>query len=476
MDLNSLFKINSRYNNIENDISLIFNGWVRRIRKAGNDTIVFIDLYDGTCDGVLHTVCSKNEYFLSEIEESYLKFDDLLDIKKISIGCSVQAEGKLVTFANATQKYELKIEKIKVIGGVENATEYQIQKSNEKNLKALRTLPFTRMKSPIIQSIFRVRSELLWTIHDFFHTNNILCLDPNILTSADCEGAGEIFKVSPQFFNTSNEVGLTVSSQLPLEALATGCKEVYTCQKSFRAEKSDTSKHLAEFLHIEYESYFISLDILMVFSENLIKHCIREITTKCSSEYNNISKEHYEYLCQLLEKPFVKITHRDAVEMIQRDLRNKIIVNGKRLKMVKFPQIDQDLDSEHEKYLTEKFKAFVFVTHWPLKIKSFYMEATIDKDGNNDGTCLSFDLLAPNVGEMIGGSMREWRYDSLLKEMNRREMKLDPLQWFLDLRKNGSAPHGGWGLGFDRFVMFLTGVTSVRDVIPFPVYYEHCPY
>ena len=268
----------------------------------------------------------------------------------------------------------------------------------------------------------------------------IFCVDPNILTMSDCEGAGEMFKVSPQMFK-EEVVGLTVSSQLPLEAIAVGLKHVYTCQKSFRAEKSDTSKHLAEFLHIEYESYFINFTELIDFTENLVKYCIIEMLKKCSEEYKFLesplsSKEFTgitEFLNTIVQKPFVKIKHKEAVDIIRNDVYKKII------KMKVLPHYESDLESEHEKYLVDKFGTFVFVTHWPLKIKSFYM-----KQCDNSNECESFDLLAPKVGEMFGGSMREHRYNNLKNEMEKRSMKLDTLRWYLDLRLNGSAPHAWW--------------------------------
>jgi len=274
------------------------------------------------------------------------------------------------------------------------------------------------------------------------------------------------------------EVGLTVSSRLPLEAFSIRTGSVYTCQKSFRAEKSDTNKHLAEFLHIEYEEYFITLDDLLDQAERYVKHVIKTVIDRCEAQYNFLDNKatapeefhgHRNYLRSLLDKPFVRIKHADAIDAMQQDLRDKakmINAEGKevRLKFKEKPEHGQDLGAEHEKYLVQKFGTFVFVTHWPSKIKSFYMKQV------GDGTCESFDLLAPLVGELFGGSMREWRYDDL------ENMDIKPLQWFVDLRRDGTAPHGGWGMGFDRLVMFLTNAQSVRDVVPYPVYYGHCPY
>jgi len=336
------------------------------------------------------------------------------------------------------------------------------------------------------------------------------------MTANDCEGAGEVFKISPQMFTKvveepkkkskkkekgdeieaedeapvdaeeekSPEVGLTVSSQLPLEAIAMGTGSVYTCQKSFRAEKSDTNKHLAEFLHVEYEEYFITLDDLIDQAERFVKHVMRTVLDRCQSQYHFLSQKHAsppefhghaDYLRTLLDKPFVRIRHADAIDMMLQDVKDKVQhVNeqGKavKLKFKTLPKQGEDLGSEHEKYLVQKLGTFVFVTHWPSQIKSFYMKQV------GDGTCESFDLLAPLVGELFGGSMREWRYDVLAEMMKSKDMDMKPLQWFVDLRKDGTAPHGGWGMGFDRLVMFLTNAASVRDIVPYPVYYGHCPY
>jgi len=279
-------------------------------------------------------------------------------------------------------------------------------------------------------------------------------------------------------------VGLTVSSQLPLEAIAMGTGSVYTCQKSFRAEKSDTNKHLAEFLHVEFEQYFITLDDLLDQAERFVKYVVKTVIGRCEAQYDFLDGKatappefhgHRAYLLSLLDKPFVRIKHADAVDAMLQDLRDKVKTIGPSGKEVKLkfkekPQHGQDLASEHEKYLVQKYGTFTFVTHWPSDIKSFYMKQV------GDGTCESFDLLAPLAGELFGGSMREWRRGVLEEQMAQRKMEVGPLQWFIDLRGDGTAPHGGWGMGFDRLVMFLTGAASVRDVVPYPVYYGHCPY
>jgi asparaginyl-tRNA synthetase len=484
-------------------------GRIVGVRSGDRGAIAFVDIGDGTTVENLCCCAMKESYssmvspssadsFADELmidgEEKYtrLTFDEILDPYYLSRGCSVVLHGIIKKSPiGTTQLYEMHLTDCRLIGSVGDPQLYPIQKSIQNNLISLRSYPFDRMCSKMIQCLFEIRAETAQIIHQYFSQQGVKWLDPNIITGSDCEGAGETFKVIPEMFGKDDkgknvQVGLTVSSQLPLEALICGHDDVYTFQKSFRAERSKTNKHLAEFTHLERETAFTTLPLLMDGVEQLVKHVMREIIDRCVDQYTYLESQtaqpefkgiRHSLLDILANKPFVRITHHDAIALIQKDLQDKVMVMGEdgkehRLKMTVYPKFDGDLDSEHEKYLVQKFGTFVFVTHWPISIKSFYMKQTLD----GTGCCESFDLLAPRVGEMFGGSMREWRYDVLLQEITKRKMDITPLQWFVDLRKKGSAPHGGWGMGFDRMVMFLTGAPSVRDVVPFPVYYEHCPY
>ena len=501
-----------------------FFGWIRRVRTGDSGAIAFVDIYDGTLVGDLKCLAHGDyykgtDYTLGELtqdEEAYttLTFEQLSQAEHLSPGCSVVADGLLVPSpAAASQDYELQIHCLRLIGGVEDAETYPIQKSTMKSIMALRTHPFMRPASQATQSLFRIRSVLKFAIDSYMHKHGVVLTDPNILTMSDCEGAGETFSIAPSFFSKDKEgkqlpVGLTVSSQLPLEAMILGFSQVYTSQKSFRAEKSDTSKHLAEFLHIEYEGCMDSLEKLLDFTEKLVKMTMTQTFEECKEDFDWLESKFAPrdmvptrtFLQEQLKKPFVQIKHCEAIELIQEMVREKMVLPDesgkmKRVKVKKYPAPGEDLWAEHEKLLVTYFGfkmlpketqdewieagkaehevgAFVFVTHWPLAIKSFYMAQCDD----GSGECLSFDLLCPRVGEMFGGSMREWRYDKLAAEIERRGMDIRPIQWFLDLRKTGSRPHGGWGLGFDRMVMMITGAPSVRDVVPFPVYFGHCPY
>jgi asparaginyl-tRNA synthetase len=509
-----------------------FHGWVRRIRVGGGGTIVFIDVYDGTRVGSLNCLCEESTFLggsgsandddddgegeggKSQDESHYstLSFGQLDKAEHVSIGASVSVYGRIVLSPpSATQDFEIIALRVSVIGRVHDPVGYPLQKGTEKKMVSLRSLPFYRMRSQASQCVFRIRSKLDMGVHLFMDGEDVQLTDPNIMTVSDCEGAGETFGVSPPMFSTDPDtgeplkVGLTVSSQLPLEATICGFRQVYTCQKSFRAERSDTNKHLAEFTHVEYEGAFMTLRDLVGQAERFVKFVIGYALDRCRDDFDFLEsrmaptdmRPTRTMLRECLGRPFAQIKHRDAIDLIRSLVRDKAKIPGDdgkmaRVKVKELPGYDDDLGSEHEKILVQyfgymavpeneregylaskkEFGAFVFVTHWPLKIKSFYM-AQVD-DGS--GECLSFDLLCPRVGELFGGSMREWRYDKLDEEVKRRGMDVSPIQWFLELRKSGSCPHGGWGMGFDRLCMLVCGVQSVRDVVPFPVYYGHCPY
>lgn len=507
------------------DKCVVFNGWIRGMRVQGKKNLVFTDINDGSliyapvrC--VTHKAVDVGEdrsegvtYYGDYPEgatplDNTLTFDQVCQPKKLCLGCSVKVCGKIVAPPpNTSQLFEIQIIAFHVIGGVEDLETYPIQKSVLKNLPALRKLSHMRFRAPLIQSIMQVRSEVLYSVHEHMHKEGVRSCAPNILTASDCEGAGELFGVtvkepievgsctehdvnSKNFFNAKTDVSLTCSSQLPLEAMIT-MGPVYVCQKSFRAEHSDTPKHLGEFLHIESESPFGDLSTLMSQSEALVKNSIKHYLKYCTDAialFNDpkqcndpLMMGRDRILKEYLESDFVRIRHRDAIDFLQKAIKDKAQWTNSLGKVVRFkpkeyPKHGKDLSSDHERFLTQKltdseFGAFVFVTHWPAAIKSFYMEASDDEYGS----CESFDLLAPHVGELFGGSMREWRHDRLLKAMDDRKMNKAPLQWYIDLRKDGTVPHGGWGMGFDRLVMFLTGCPSVRDCVPFPVYYGHNP-
>jgi asparaginyl-tRNA synthetase len=450
-------KVVELYKNYEKyyDKDIVLSGWIIRKRNAKGGSLVFLDFTDGT--------------YASEVR-CIVEGEDLIKLTdNINDGYSVKIDGTVVESpANCTQEFEINVNSIEIYGKTDS---YPIHKSNIGNMVSLRTIPHFRSRTLINASIFRMRSGLIDAMREFFKNRHIYQVDPNVLTASDCEGAGEMFTVTPNIFNKS-KVGLTVSSQLQLEAIACSMGDVYTMNKSFRAEKSFTNKHVSEFMHVEAELTFINLNDLINFTEDFVKHCIKYMIVNFSKEYDMFDnsrrlvscKNRRDMLVKYLNSEFRVITYDDAIRVIQDDLK------AKKVKMKIRPKYGDDLGSEHEKYLVEKYDTFVFVTHWPLNIKSFYM-----KYGGN-GTCESFDLLAPDVGELFGGSMREDNYDLLVSEMKKRNMNTSVLDWYIELRQNGTVPHGGWGCGFDRMLMFLTGLESIKDVIPFPVHPDNCKY
>jgi asparaginyl-tRNA synthetase len=456
----------------------------------------------------VHAIHLENCNQITDVELSYLK--DVHVNQITDDGLSYLKDVHVRHQQARQQLFELNIKRFRMIGTVEDPKTFPIQKSNEKMVALLRQYPMHRMRASGMQSIFRICAKLDLAVSLFMDKKKVVKFDPNIITMSDCEGAGDTFKIAPLIFSHDSEgkdipVGLTVSSQLPLEAGITGLNAVYTAQKSFRAEKSDTAKHLAEFYHVEFEKAFITLDQLIGFTEEFVKFLISYIHTNCTDDLAFLESQFgpsdvvssRPLLTTLMSRPFSRIKHKDAIELIHHLVSTKYELPDetgklKRVKLDKLPKQGEDISAEHEKLLVKYFGwislsdedkkevlenkkeygAFVFLTHWPLTIKSFYMKQCDD----NSGECESFDLLAPRVGEMFGGSMREWRYEKLMTEVIRRKMDITPIKWFIDLRKSGSMPHGGWGMGFARLCMLITGAPSVRDVVPFPVYYTHCPY
>jgi asparaginyl-tRNA synthetase len=524
--LAELYRLYEKSPELIRDVRTKFYGWIRRSRGGGAGTMVFVDLYDGTKVGELKCLAPKDQYLGSEYESKVgmfetedeltdsksfktLEYDQLLKSEHLSDGCAVVVDGKIVLSpSTATQKFEMMIQRLRVIGEVADPLTYPIQKTTEKSLIALRRDPVMRVRSQISQSIFKIVSDLEFGTDLFMKKRRIVNVRPSLVTSSDCEGGSDTFTITPNIFASDPEkapaIKAVVSSQLPLEFGICGFKEVYTKQQSFRAENSDTLKHLAEFLHLEYEAAFTTLDKLLTFTETLIKFLIDYIYAECPEEFAFIEsklapteiKSSKPMLSDLIKRPFHRIKHKDAVALIQRIVAEKMQLPDddgvmKRVKVDKMPAPDADLGSEHEKLLVryfgftqyseeersiklakkEEFGAFVFVTHWPSKIKSFYM-----KKSDDPAVCESYDLLSPRFGEIVGGSMREDSYTKLMDEVTSRGMDVRPLQWFIDLRKTGSMPHGGFGLGFARLCALITGVPSVRDCVYMPVYAGHQPF
>jgi len=441
--------IKSLYNNIEGIKTVKTSGWIRNIRIS--KTFGFIELYDGTYFKSVQIVFEKD--IISNFDK----------ISKLNVGSAISVCGDVVLTPDAKQPFEIKSDEIIIEG--ESTPDYPLQKKRH-TFEYLRTIAHIRPRANTFSAVFRVRSVAAQAIHRFFHERNFIYVQTPIITSSDAEGAGEMFKVttlppnetdySKDFFG--KPTNLTVSGQLEGETFAMAFKKIYTFGPTFRAENSNTTRHAAEFWMIEPEIAFADLNDDMSLAEDMLKYIINAVLTECPLEIEffntHIDSTLLQRLTSILENDFGHITYTEAVAELEKNndsFEYKV-------------QWGTDLQTEHERYLTEQiFKKPVFVTDYPKEIKAFYMRQ------NDDGkTVAAMDLLVPGVGEIIGGSQREERLDILESKMIRANINPEEYNWYLDLRRYGSAAHAGFGLGFERAIMYLTGMQNIRDVIPFP--------
>ena len=440
------------------------SGWVKTVRDS--KTFGFIEVNDGSFFKNLQIVFDNS---LENFEE----------ICKLTISSSIMVKGILVKTENAKQPFEIKAEEVKVIAT--SAPEYPLQKKRH-TMEYLRTISHLRPRTNTFNAVFRVRSVASYAIHKFFQENNFVYVHTPIITGSDAEGAGEMFNLNTFDLNNvpKTEEGevdfskdffgkpahLTVSGQLNVETYAFAFRNVYTFGPTFRAENSNTVKHAAEFWMIEPEICFADLKDDMDLAESMLKYVINYVLENCPEEmefFNNfIDKGLLDRLNNVVNSEFGRISYTDAVKELEKH-------NNEFEYKVSW---GVDLQTEHERYLSEKiFKKPVFVTDYPQEIKAFYMK--LNQDGK---TVAAADLLAPGIGEIIGGSQRE---DSLEKLQNKiKELNMDEKDywWYLDLRKYGSVPHSGFGLGFERLMMYITGMQNIRDVIPFPRTPKNCEF
>ncbi|MDO4865696.1 MAG: asparagine--tRNA ligase [Clostridia bacterium] len=434
------------------------NGWVRTIRES--KTFAFVELNDGTY--------FKNLQIILEADKlpGYAEV-----VKAIATGAAIEAEGTLVLTPENKQPFELKAEKVTVVG--ESPSDYPLQKKRH-TLEYLRTIQHLRPRANLFQCAFRVRSVAAQAIHRFFHDKGYLYVHTPLITGSDCEGAGEMFRVTtldPDALPLTDEgktdyskdffgkpVSLTVSGQLNAEIFAMAFRNVYTFGPTFRAEASYTPRHAAEFWMIEPEIAFADLAVDMDLQEEMVKYIIAAVLEECPEEMNFLNsfvdKGLIERLKFVRDAEFVRCSYTDAIEILKN--------SGEKFE---YPVAwGEDLQTEHERYLTEKhFGRPVFVTDWPKEIKAFYMR--MNEDGK---TVAAADLLVPAVGELCGGSQREERYDVLKARIEELGMNPEDYWWYLELRKYGTAEHAGFGMGFERMIMYLTGIANIRDVLPFP--------
>ncbi|MGN0654811.1 MAG: asparagine--tRNA ligase [Oscillospiraceae bacterium] len=427
-------------------------GWARTARDSKN--VAFIELNDGTTLKHIQIVIDK---------EKGIEYSD----EAMKLGASLCVTGTVVEGRQGNP--EINAEKIDVIGVC--PPEYPLQKKRH-TLEFLRTMPHLRGRTNTFNAVFRVRSVAAAAIHKYFQSKNFTYVNTPLITGSDCEGAGEMFQVTTIGYTKDYEkeedyyaddffgkkAGLSVSGQLEGEVAAMAFGKIYTFGPSFRAENSNTPRHVAEFWHVEPEIAFAELPEVIETAEDMIKTVIGEILEKCPEEIKFFD-EHFEKgltqkLTDLISNDFGEVTYTEAIDILKKSGED-----------FAYPvEWGADLQTEHERYISEKvFKKAVFVTNYPKEIKSFYMKQ------NADGkTVAAVDLLVPGVGEIIGGSEREADYDKLVSAMKERNMNLDLYSDYLDLRKFGSVPHGGFGLGFERLIMYVTGISNIRDVILYP--------
>ena len=443
---------------LEKEVTI--GGWVRSIRNSKN--FGFIVVNDGTFFEPLQVVYHDGLSNFSEVE-------------KLNVGAAIIVRGKLVATPQAKQPFEIQADEILIEG--QSTPDYPLQKKRH-SFEYLRTISHLRPRTNTFEAVFRVRSLIAYAIHKFFQERDFVYVHTPLITGSDCEGAGEMFQVTTldldnvpkteegkidftqDFFG--KPTNLTVSGQLNGETYAMAFKNIYTFGPTFRAENSNTTRHAAEFWMIEPEIAFADLEDDMILAESMLKYIISYVLEHAPEEmqfFNNfVDKGLLERLNHVVNSDFAHVTYTEAIEILEKNNENfeyKVSWGA-------------DLQTEHERYLTEEvFKRPVFVTDYPKEIKAFYMKL------NSDGKT-AVDCLVPGIGEIIGGSQREDDYDKLCQRMEELGLNKEDYDFYLDLRKYGTARHAGFGLGFERCVMYLTGMTNIRDVVPFPRTVKNC--
>jgi len=450
--IRDLIKDYEKYSDKEVEVG----GWIKNSRFSKN--VGFIELNDGTFFNPVQIVVGKDN-------------EDFEKSEKLKLSSAIIVVGKLVLTPNSKQPFEIQASKVIVEG--ESTDDYPLQKKRH-TFEFLRTILHLRPRTNTFNAVFRVRSLIAYAIHKFFQEKGFVYVHAPIITTSDAEGAGEMFQVTTldidsiakseptevdytkDFFNKKTH--LTVSGQLEAEAFAEAFKNIYTFGPTFRAENSNTQRHAAEFWMIEPEMAFADLNVNMDVSEEMLKYIINYVLENAKEEmefFNSfIDKGLLERLQNVVDNEFARITYTEAIAILEKADRE-----------FNYPvSWGIDLQTEHERYITEEvYKKPVFVTDYPKEIKAFYMYENEDKK-----TVAAMDLLVPGVGEIIGGSQREHRLDVLEEKMKNIGMNMDTYDWYLDLRRYGSVVHSGFGLGFERAVMYITGMKNIRDVIPFP--------
>ncbi|MBP3841316.1 MAG: asparagine--tRNA ligase [Bacilli bacterium] len=458
IDLKDLFNSINKY--IDKEVTL--QGWIRNHRKQKE--FGFIDFSDGTDFKHIQIVYDN-------------KLDNFNEITKYHVGSAIEVTGTVVKSPKENQPIELVLNDVKLIGDCPE--DYPIQPKRHTR-EFLREQAYLRPRTNLFQAVFRVRSIAAFAIHKYFQERNYVYFNAPLITASDCEGAGELFKVTNLDLDNLPKVdgkidfskdlfgkkaGLTVSGQLEAESFALAYKKTYTFGPTFRAENSNTRVHANEFWMIEPEIAFCNLEEDMHIMEEMLKYVVKYVLDNCKDEMiflnDFVEKGLIEKLEKLVKSEFKRITHYEAIEILQ-----------KADKKWEFePKQGEDIAKEHEKYITEYFDGPVFITDWPKDIKAFYM-----KQNPDNKTVAAVDLEVPGAGEIMGGSEREADYDKLIKRMKELKMDENSLDWYINLRKYGSCPHAGFGMGFERLLIYLTGIENIRDVIPYPRTPGNCEY
>ncbi len=437
-------------------------GWIRNHRRQKE--FGFIDFYDGTSFETLQIVYDKTN----------ANFDE---IQKMLVGCAIIVDGKLVE-SSGNQEYELKASNVLLVGECDET--YPIQPKRHTQ-EFLRSVAHLRPRTRLFQAVFKIRNLAAYAIHEYFQSHNYVYVHTPLFTTSDCEGENQMFKVTTLDLENinKNEDGkvdykadlfgkptfITGTGQLHGEAYAMAFKKIYTFGPTFRTENSNTKTHANEFWMIEPEIAFCDLDGLMDIEEEMLKSIVSYVLKNGEEEIkflnNFVDKNLKEKLEKLVNSNFVRITHHEAVDLLKKaDIKWEFT-----------PDYESDIAKEHEKYITEYYNAPVFITNWPKDIKAWYMKE------NSDGkTVAAVDLEVPGAGELMGGSQREEDYEKLVKRAENLGVDTELIDWFMDLRKYGSCYHSGFGMGFERLVIYLTGVENIRDVIPFPRTPGNCEY
>lgn len=466
------------------------SGWVRFKRHVGNKT-TFICLYDGSSLDELQCVCLIDQ----------LSDDQWSTIRNLTIGSSVQFRGIMIDSPADGQKYEFQVQEAILLGDCPTQT-FPLAK-NEFTMEYFRKFPHLRSRSRIMQAIMRIRSTLALATHDFYRENGFIYLHTPLITGSDCEGAGEVFRlatvgthkiqqtnldtneqteieVPKEFFD--KPAYLTVSGQLNGETYACGMSRIYTFGPTFRADPSQTNRHLAEFWMIEPEIAFCNLEQLMPFAQEYVQYCIRQVLTKNEEDIKFLEEKQspklLERLTNLATQDFIRLPYTEAIEKLNQHQLDHFTKTGEQLFEV-LVEWGLDLGSEHEKYLVDQIynQTPIILYDYPSSIKPFYMkENPEDKYPNKPPTVGAMDVLVPGIGELIGGSQRETDLKIITTKMKKQRLNKKDYQEYLDLRRFGSVPHSGFGLGFDRLVLLATGTASIKDVIPFPRSIGYLPF